>query len=267
MEKSHRDQHKEHSKAYIQQKKAEKGHIRCDRCWLDKREHRCICLSLSAITFNLNVEFIVYMDHNEFMNPGDDAKLLQCVAPDRSAIYYYPSDDDLLIHRLNCINEEDKSKAWHDRRKISILFPNELALSFEEYVSKCLREDRDDTTLPTVNDPVIKNLKYVIIIVDGIWRRARKMAIHLREICPDIPHVQLNPHQLSVYARQQTQLDRICSIEALAFYLRCLGEEDVICQELVNAVVVNNNALKRKPQSKTVEKLSLHPTAADDKIS
>lgn len=119
---------------------------------------------------------------------------------------------------------------------------------------KSLENDRklDNNTIDTNTN--IKNNYYesesseylTIIVIDAVWRHARKMAAHLRNIIPDTRHVQLTPEQFSIYARTQSQPDRICSIEALALYLSISGEDKTTCNSLIDLVKLNNSSLKRK---------------------
>ena len=91
-----------------------------------------------------------------------------------------------------------------------------------------------------------------IIVIDGVWRRARKLAKHLFSMFPNIPRVQLTPEQLSVYARTQSQDDRICSVEATALFLSHCGEDKEKRNQLIECVKLNNMALKRKKKATVV---------------
>lgn len=84
-----------------------------------------------------------------------------------------------------------------------------------------------------------------IIVVDAVWRHARRMAHRLLEILPNICHVQLTPEQMSVYARKQSQPDRICTVEATALFLFQYGESEENTDLLVECVKINNLALKQ----------------------
>lgn len=71
------------------------------------------------------------------------------------------------------------------------------------------------------------------------------MACRLREILPTVRHVQLTPEQMSVYARKQSQPDRICTVEATALFLHQYGETEHDTDMLVECVKINNLALKQ----------------------
>lgn len=222
------------SQKHIEKQIERYSHIRCQMCWLDKMN--CICNQIPSITFHRNINFIIYLDYLEFMNPGDDAKLLTCSqrhnSPSNCFSIIYPIENNKLL-QLSCLKES----------KIIVLFPCDNAISYEEYSSSQYYED-------------INIFPITIIVIDAVWRHARKMAKKLFQLLND-NHIQyqcikLTPLQLSIYARQQTQPDRISSIEALALMLQCFGEDLSSCQQLIDCLKLNNNALKRKPMFKSL---------------
>lgn len=83
-----------------------------------------------------------------------------------------------------------------------------------------------------------------VMVVDGTWRKARKMAKHLDTVIPGgLCHVALSPNVLSVYRRRQSQPGRICTIEAVAMLLEEAGESAETHDVLVDLVRLNNAAL------------------------
>jgi DTW domain-containing protein YfiP len=218
-----------YAKEHLDKKIQSKSSIRCQDCWFDLHGH-CICAKLHPISFHPRYHFIIYMDYKEYLNPGDDAKLLRCTSPQQTSLVLYPHEDDKLSSIIQSIHESHGN--------ICILFPNERSIAYEDY--QAVQTSHDDDSLN------ISSSQHIIVI-DSVWRRARKMARHLYELYPEIPHIQLSPEQISVYARQQSQADRISTIEALALFLESMGEEKHACQALVNAVKINNSSLKRKP--------------------
>jgi DTW domain-containing protein YfiP len=154
-----------------------------------------------------------------------------------------------------------------DSDNIVVLFPSEIALSYDEF---CVQRDikrnaqSDDHSKEVC---VVGERELYIIIVDGVWRHARRMAHRLREILPSIRHVQLTPEQMSIYARTQSQPDRICSIEAAALFLSHCGETEEVTNGLIECVKVNNLALQykightsnRKPIHSLYSKGARHP--------
>lgn len=213
---------------------------RCLKCWLDIRE-LCICSRLPSLYFGA-VKFIIYQDYKEYLNPGDDAKLLMCTAPTQTNLILYPHEDDKLLEILSEGHQHNTC----------ILFPSDSSMSLDEYVDRCAivelnwKEElpaRRSNTNPVSTSPFL-----TVILIDAVWRHARKMANHLVEILPWIPRIQLSPSQLSVYARTQSQPDRICTIEACALCLQLLGCDPDHCNQLIDCVRLNNSALKRKKQ-------------------
>ena len=62
---------------------------RCSHCWHD-RVQRCICHRAPprSLRTTVNVKVLVLMHSKEYLNPGDDAKLLLAMLPaERSALY------------------------------------------------------------------------------------------------------------------------------------------------------------------------------------
>jgi hypothetical protein len=247
---------------------------------------------LPLIPFNSHFRFVVYQDYKEFMNPGDDAKLLLCTSNDQTHLILYPFEDDKLVELLGSHQGKEGSK----RSDVCILFPSESSLSAEEFFTQCKETSGVDwpamlqqqirtqsseavkesgtreevqtvpsgetatagdaaaaesaastataAAVPSVPTAVIPQL--TIIVVDAVWRHARKMTRHLSTLLPDVTRVQLTPEQFSVYARKQSQPDRICTLEATALFLSHCGEQKELCEQLIDCVKINNAALKRK---------------------
>lgn len=200
---------------------------RCSKCWHENI--RCCCGVFPSVKFSDSISFIVYMDYKEVLNAGDDGKLLSCVCEDKTERIIYPTEDSLLLQTLQSRGGET-----------IILFPSSSALSFEQFMAE--RSSRMSSTDCSSSASADSNA-LTIIVVDAVWRHARRMAIHLKEILPHIKHVCLAPETLSVYARTQSQQDRICTIEACALFLKQFGESDVMCDRLIECVRLNNRAI------------------------
>jgi len=268
-----------HAEEYVEKKRAAKvaTGIRCGQCWLDKAE-LCICARLPRIAFNRCFRFVVYQDFKEYLNPGDDAKLLLCTSPEQTTLILYPFEDqklvDLLAHRpqpttstgtatatssssgSSSSSSSNVSSNGPQRSDVCILFPSDTSLSAAEFFAHCATCGRDWPSRLNAADAVdgaggSEGGVLTIIVVDAVWRHARKMTKHLSELLPDVARVQLTPEQFSVYARKQTQPDRICTLEATALFLQHCGEQEAPCQQLIDCVKLNNSMLKRKPQSVT----------------
>ena len=74
-------------------------------------------------------------------------------------------------------------------------------------------------------------------MIDATWRHAKAMCRHFVR-CDSlggerIVHVKLSPETLSVYARTQSQPDRICTVEAAALLLEKHCAEDPAVRTLL----------------------------------
>jgi len=190
------------------------------------------------------------MHHIELFNAGDDAKLLMCAAEDRTEFYIFgrEGDEDRMV-------KEVFENGGLERTLL--LFPSEKAETVEgvrsSYLEKWCHLSRD---VPVVEDAMSKkstlnDKPLQIMLVDGTWRQAKVMAKDLDRIvkahlssCPTVTHVKLLPDTISVYARTQSQADRICTIEALALFLKECGEVDEVTSALIEYVKINNDALR-----------------------
>jgi hypothetical protein len=131
-----------------------------------------------------------------------------------------------------------------------------MALSFPEWM------EQRPLSIPSDSFARVPLLRpsLTVIVVDAVWRHARRMACRLREILPDIRHVQLTPEQMSVYARKQSQPDRICTVEATALFLFQLGESEHDTDSLVECVKINNLALKQPALKPSQQKKTKRPS-------
>ena len=270
-----------HAKEYCAKKKAAQSGIRCDMCWLDRKE-LCICAKLPQIAFNSHFRFVIYQDFKEYLNPGDDGKLLLCTSPEQTHLILYPFEDQKLLDLLQSPYSGSSSGSGK-RSDVCVLFPSDVSLTAAEFFAQCRTTDnidwpvilnasedssssksnserndhRDVSSSSSDNIPAVTNYSpppiLTIIVVDAVWRHARKMTKHLSLLLPDVTRVQLSPEQFSVYARKQTQPDRICTIEALALFLSHCGERQEECDRLIACVKINNAALKRKNKDVIVD--------------
>ena len=148
-----------------------------------------------------------------------------------------------------------------DHRDVVVLFPSKFAISFPEWIESIQQERMVGSSDTNSNIPSRSPL--TVIVVDAVWRHARRMATRLRERLPDIRHVQLTPEQMSVYARKQSQPDRICTVEAAALFLSLYGEEESTTDAMVQCVKINNEAI-RPPSNKATAHPELAPLYSKD---
>ena len=217
------DLFREKARAVTDLRRSQQQYKRCPNCWLDIKES-CICDSITQARLSDHIRLIVYMDYKEYYNPGDDGKLLLCTMPNITKLFLYPHMDEELIEFL----------ASQSSSNTIVLFPCSTAISVDDWKLQCCEGITEG------------NACLNIIVIDAVWRNARKMALRLNELLPQVKHIQLSPESLSVYARTQSQSDRICTVEATSLFLTQLGENEEECRKLIDAVILNNGALKRK---------------------
>jgi DTW domain-containing protein YfiP len=184
---------------------------------------------MPPLPFVKNVEFIIYMHNLELYNAGDDAKILLSAAPDRTSLFVFGREGD--DERLRKLLLGDNGTGPHNTL---LLFPDDTAISAAAAKA---------THLCYAEDPAGPPLR--IMLLDGTWKQVKTMLKHLAKIAlsPET-HVKLSPETLSVYARKQSQLDRICTIEALALFLQECGEGAAACDGLIGYLHINNAALR-----------------------
>ena len=85
-----------------------------------------------------------------------------------------------------------------------------------------------------------------------VYSQARKLAKHVQTLAP-LRSVMITPEGLSNYHRNihrnQSQFDRICSVEALAVLLKDVGESTEVYEALIDLVELNNRALRYESAS------------------
>lgn len=254
---------------------------RCRRCWHDKAE-RCICAHLPAndLVLRLNVKVLVLMHYKEYLNAGDDAKLLLAALPaERSDLFVFGRGGDW--QRL-------AAELGIDPPHTLLLWPGDGAVTVDDFVaglpatspwrSRGGAPDAPPTALAGRDEhsderrPLLR-----VVVLDGTYANARSMFRHVRKELPaaHVPlHVALHPSTLSVYHRAQQSYARdsavgvarsddpaalrICTVEAFALLLEELGETPSTTRTLVLAVMVNNEALNPQ-RSATSERTRRRP--------
>ena len=110
-------------------RKASRCQNRCSHCWHDKTQ-RCICRLVvpRSLTTTLHVKILVLQHSKEFLNPGDDAKLLLALLPpERCALYVYGRKGDLAALRA----ELDEAP-----QHTLLLWPGEGALTVDDWLAR-----------------------------------------------------------------------------------------------------------------------------------
>jgi len=233
--------------AMIKRKEERCGPTRCPRCWFpvdSSGTSYCVCSRMPPLSFRTRSRFLVYMHPRDWYNAGDDAKILQNAAPDSTDIFIFgrPGDSERLHRTLAATDAA------------LLLFPDETALTTDEFMEQCRRKRprEGDLECDAVAGKDVNRLmegpELSIVVIDGTWNNVKQMLKHfMREVGPDVPHVRLRPTTLSVYARTQTRSDGVSSVEAIALLLQELGESEEVCSELVRYIQINNEALRLRP--------------------
>jgi len=226
--------------AMIQRKAARCEGTRCPKCWFPVNSsgtNYCVCSQMPALQFRTGAGFLVYMHPRDWYNAGDDAKIFLNAAPASTELFIFgrPGDDE----RLRAALAEAGPAAL-------LLFPDERALTVAAYLERCRGDVPGELRSGSAGSSTFAP---AIVVMDGTWNNVKQMVKHFsRNIGPEVPHVRLEPTELSVYARTQTRSDGISSVEAVALLLRLLGEGEGTCAELVRYITVNNEALRlQKP--------------------
>ena len=128
-----------------------------------------------------------------------------------------------------------------------VLFPSDFAMSFPDWMAT-VNADRAASMSPDACNSTVYPPLLTVVVVDAVWRHARRMAQRLRDLLPTVRHVQLTPEQMSVYARKQSEPGRICTVEAAALFLLLCGEVEATTDAMVECVRINNRALRPPPK-------------------
>ena len=225
--------------------------IRCHRCW---HAHRyCLCSQLKVLDQLelprndriFNIKFCLLMHHKEYLSAGNSAKLLLQLLPNHTELYLFGKVGE--VDRLFQEAVADRQ----DRESTMILWPSSTAISVGEFLDRTDEKKRSATSEPTLR----------VIVLDGTYTQARNMYSSLRKRWGDLPAaVALNPTSASVFHRaqknygeahqQQKQIasdkehvQRVSTAEACAYLLSELGAPLTVHEQIVQAVVANNEAL------------------------
>jgi DTW domain-containing protein YfiP len=195
---------------------------RCAKCWFHAND--CICSKFPPLDFSLNVAFFIYIHYIELYNAGNDVKILLNAAAKQTEMFIFGRDGD---------DERLRERIRGNELNTVLLFPSDDALSVEQVRS---------SLTPTAAATATQTDKPIqIIVVDGTWRQAKNMCKHFKKnISNKVRLVKLSPTTLSVYARTQTEPDRISTIEAIGLLVQELGEAPAVCEAIISYLKINN---------------------------
>jgi DTW domain-containing protein YfiP len=193
---------------YMERTCKEKG--RCMRCW--HPAENCICADLLPVQLRVPMRVIGWCHSRDYLNAGDDAKLLCTMAGAASfemLMFGRPADDAILMAAVRECPE-----------RALLLFPDDTAITVSQFWSAGSRTG--DGPAPTAESRIEEPL--TVVVLNGTWGNVKPMLRHFNKVIdPDsrVRHVALEPTSLSVYARAQRRmkrevsLERICSVEAV----------------------------------------------------
>ena len=204
-----------HATTVLQRKVEELSASRCMRCW-HNRAQRCICHRLPVdLHTDLPIKVLVLMHHKEYLNAGDDAKLLCAMLPaDRVQLYVYGREGDLAA-----LDAELAVDAEHTL----LLWPGDGAATVDEWLRSRPRWQPMTPTVRFIDSAFSTKVEHEawarsrprpprptlrVLVLDGVYRDARAMFRAVRKRAEaqgrvPTPHVALHPSTLSVYHRAQ----------------------------------------------------------------
>jgi len=162
----------------------------CEACWLLKTA--CVCDNFAALGPPPSLEghqVVVYMHYKEYKRASNTGNLATTLLGAERFLFGIDKEDQ---------NFSENLKDSHFAP--CVLFPSLDAVDLEEWKE----------SLPS-GQPI------KLIIVDGTWTQAKRVAKH---IPASIPRVKLTPTSISQYkSRKQSSSLRVSSLEALALAL------------------------------------------------
>ena len=221
---------------------------RCNKCW--HANLYCICSGLQGLELQmkakglLGVKICILMHHKEYMSAGNSAKLLLLLYNSSTELYIFGKEGDVdrLFYDLKA-----------DHVKPIILWPGNHSTSTAELLESIHKEENE-------NSKGSHTRTIHAVVLDGTYNQARNMYKSLKKKWgADIPTaVALKPQSESIFHRaqknygkahlQQCQDEeavlRVSTAEACGVLLQEIGCEDDVLDKVVEAVRLNNDALK-----------------------
>jgi DTW domain-containing protein YfiP len=234
---------------------------RCLQCWQTARHGCCICADMQPpLLLQVPMKIIIWCHSRDYLNAGDDAKLLPCCVAGRAStemMLFGTPDDGRLAEAVNA-----------DPRRSLLLFPDETAITVQEYlrgaVGAAPPPDSGTNGTLTVQEPL------TVVVLNGTWGNVKPMLRHFNaKIDPEgrIRHVALEPDTLSGAHLQRGGRSAaaqgvrcVCCTTSLSLFrgvwtrslqrsdlrMSAAGEDDYNTDKLVEYVQLNNAALKGK---------------------
>jgi len=251
----------------------------CPRCWI-KKIH-CVCPIVRPVG-DCGVNLIVYMHAKEYARFSNTGRLLLgSFGDDRAKLFVHKirAQEDAFYDAINdCLrrNEEivvlfpapDAISADDVRRRLN--WPPSAAVgssNIAESLEKLNLEGSSAASSASATTPPVSSSsspssssgpaqqaagaqdrrRLTVIVVDGTWNQASTM---IKSVPATVPRVKLDPTMPSIFLlRKQSQLDRICTLEATALLLsELLGPDHEAPSKLIDTfkdVVAKQMHIKR----------------------
>ena len=234
---------------------------RCPVCWHDANLS-CICASLPSIEAApplLPIKILILMHYKEYLNAGNDAKLLLALLADKHC--------ELFIFGLEQDWQRFTQELSIDPSNTMLLWPCKSSITVDQY--KALHpittsfSSNSSTTINNESPPPTLR----VVVLDGVYNNANSMFRSMRKRLPahiNPPAVALHPSSISIYHRAiktyskasdnlvkkstQPKALRICTVEAVALLLVELGESTIVTDSIIQALRLNNKVLEDQTQ-------------------
>eukprot|EP01135_Chromosphaera_perkinsii_P010221 Nk52_evm1s2055 gene=Nk52_evmTU1s2055 len=203
----------------------------CGRCWMTRRFCFCSLVEEMKLTDCVDVKVTVFFHFKEINRCSNTGKLIPLLMPNSNTFVYGLRGD------LKALTEALLDNSEYDN---AVLFPSPDACLVEEWLNeegekgenKCTgggdEQGERDITGENDNNNNNNNKKKKkgrrpvhICVLDGTWNQAKSLN---KSLPAHIRRVKIQPTGPSLFRiRKQSQLDRICTLEAFAAFLLDLG--------------------------------------------
>jgi len=208
----------------------------CRRCWIMNKD--CICDQVKRILpSQFQHRLIIYMHFKEYSRSSNTGALPQaCLDPSHISVFVkgIPSHDSQVMQLCSEPNT-------------FLFFPSSNSITIPEFMKSLSgSSDRSEfansfAVSPSSPDP--STSRFNIIVVDGTWTQAKKVA---RSIPASIPYIRLmSTGNLAFKApmRTQTEPDRICTLGAIIQLLSELRCDPYVMQSLSELLMLKADVI------------------------
>ena len=191
---------------------------KCGRCWQPLlTPPMCFCEAARGLQARMappagspaartaqRIRWLVYMHRNDYLCGGNSGKLLQMLFPESTSIFvadYRPDEE-----RLAAAIEEVEAEQAEGGGRICVLFPGTSAVTLEEWSRGWRRRSGgmiNGHTNPAPDTatahggaggalPLPLPTCLSVVLIDGTWRQARRLAKRLAKQAPSLSQVVLD---------------------------------------------------------------------------